>query len=167
MDFNYDTKLYDKCNKNYFYYYPNMCYRPDIIMSEIPVSTGNGYIRLYVFTDQGRVPIEDAVVTIYARQGEVNEVPVKRILTESKPITIELPVADPAGTLIKGPEYYFTTYNMTIEKEGFYSISVQNIRMFPGVTTEFNYNLNRILPGLPGRQETIAIPPHPQDITGS
>lgn len=38
--------------------------------------------------------------------------------------------------------------------------------MFPSITTEFNYNLNRILPGLPGRQETIAIPPHTKDITG-
>jgi len=32
-------------------------------------------------------------------------------------VTIELPIADSDGTLIKGSEYYFTTYNMTIEKE--------------------------------------------------
>ncbi len=55
------------------------------IMSEVPVSTNNGYIELYVFTDRGRVPIEDAVVTIYARQGEVNEIPVKRVLTKEIP----------------------------------------------------------------------------------
>ncbi len=85
MDFNYDKNLYDRCNKNYFYYYPNMYCRPDIIMSEVPVSTNNGYIELYVFTGRGRVPIEDAVVTIYARQGEVNEIPVKRVLTKEIP----------------------------------------------------------------------------------
>lgn len=133
-------------------------------ISEVPVNTDVGYIELFVFTDQGRVPVEGANVTFYARKGEVNTVPVKKVTTEVNPIIIELPVAHPSGTLIKGPEYYFTTYDMTIEKEGYYSITVLNIRMFPGITTQFSYNLNRTLPGVPNRQETIAIPPHPRDI---
>jgi len=157
---NYNKKLFDKYSN---FFYPYRFYEHNVFMNEVPVSTDVGYIELFVFTDQGRVPIKGAYVTFYARKGDVNKVPVKRVSTETNPIIVELPVAHPKGTLIRGPEYYFTTYDMTIEKEGYYSITVLNIRMFPGITTQFSYNLNRVLPGTPGRQETIAIPPHPRD----
>ena len=157
--------IFDKYKK-YLYSYNklNMTHKSDILFNQVPVNTELGRIELFVFTERGRVPVEDALVTIYARQGEINAEPVKTIMTENRPILIELPVAHPSGTLIQGPEYYFTTYNLTIEKEGYYSITVLNIRIFPGITAQFSYNLNPILPGVPGRQETIAIPTHPRDI---
>lgn len=168
-----EGEIYVKLNHNIFenyknylysYNYPTMNNAGGINATEVPLNTENGFLELFVFTDRGQVPIEGAIITIYARQGEVNDVPVVKILSEKSPITIELPVAHPLGTPIKGPEYYYTTYNMTIEKPGFYAITVKNIRMFPGITAQFSYNLNRVLPGVPGRQETIAIPTHPRDI---
>jgi hypothetical protein len=159
--------IYDKYkykNNNYNFNNSNISNTDYVASNELAVNTEAGYIELFVFTDRGLVPVEDAVITIYARRGEVNEVPVLKVNSQINPFKIELPVAHPLGTLIEGPEYYFTTYNMTIEKPEFYSITVKNIRIFPGITVQFNYNLNRMLPGVPNRQETIAIPPHPRDI---
>lgn len=162
---NYNKNLFDKYN-NYFYNYnfPNIYYKTDIYMNEVPVNTDVGYIELYVFTERGLTPVEGAEITFYVRRGDEDRVKVKEIISEINPIIVELPIAHPSGTLIRGPEYYFTTYDMVIEKEGYYGINALNIRMFPGITAQFNYNLNRALPNVPGRQETFSIPSHPRDI---
>jgi hypothetical protein len=145
------------------YGYPGTNYT-GLIPNEMEVNHDIGYLELFVFTDRGATPVERATITIYARQGEVNEVPVEKIISTKDPVTVALPVAHPKGSLIEGPEYYYTTYNMTIEKPDYYAITVKNIRIFPGVTAKFSYHLNRVLPGVPGRQETIAIPSHPRDV---
>lgn len=145
------------------YYYNNIM-SAKIIASQVKPCNGTGYLELFVFTDRGATPIEGAKVTLYARKDEGSSAPLMTLYTEDKPIVLELPVAHPEGTLIQGPEYCFTTYNLLIEKEGYYTISVFNIRLFPGIKTQFNYNLNSVLPGVPYKQETIAIPPHPRDL---
>lgn len=89
-------------------------------MNEVPVNKGTGYLELYVYKNRQNEPMTDAIVTIYARQGEVNAVPIIKVPTTNSPTVIELPVAHPLGTLIKSPEYYFTAYNMTIDAEGFF-----------------------------------------------
>ncbi len=155
--------------KNIFDIYENLyCYNnlkpSNIIASQVTPCTGTGYLELFVFTDRGTVPIEGAKVTIFAKKDEGNSAPLMTLYTETKPLVIELPVANPLGTLIQGPEYCFSTYNMLIEKDGYYSINVLNIRLFPGIKAQFNYNLNSVMPGVPYKQETIAIPPHPRDI---
>lgn len=160
MKENYIYKRYKNNLYNYGYLQDSLVSRVEA--NQMPVNSENGYIQIYLFTNRGQVPVEDAFVTVYARQGEV--VPVLKFKSSSCPFTFELPVAHSLGTLIEGPEYYFTTYDITIEKEGYYAITVKNIRMFPGITSEFSYNLNKILPGLPDKQETIAIPSHPRDI---
>lgn len=154
--------------KNLFDIYDNLhCYNNlsfnDVVASQVEPCKETGFLELFVFTDRGIVPVEGAKVTIFAKKDEGNSSPLMTFYTGSTPIVIELPMAHPEGTLIEGPEYCFTTYNMLIEKEGYYSINVLNIRLFPGIITQFNYNLNSLQPGIPYRQETIAIPPHPRD----
>lgn len=164
MDYRNSQNVYKKYNKALNSYNNlNTNYQPDVSICEVPVNTDVGYIDLFVFTQRGIVPVKDAVVKIFVRQGDTNSELIKQTITEEKPIFIELPVAHPAGSLIRGPEYYFTTYDMKIEKEGYYSILVKNIRIFPTITTQFNYHLNPVLPGVPGQQKTISIPPHPRD----
>jgi len=131
---------------------------------EKKASNGTGKIELFVFTERGKEPIPDAIVTIYARIGNRSSVPVKRLITTVNPITFELPVAHPQGILIEGPEYYFTTYNMKIEAKDYFTVNVLNIRMFPGITATFDYNLNHSTPGLPEQEIYNYIPPHPRDI---
>lgn len=86
------------------------------------------------------------------------------LITATNPATIELPVAHSLGTLIRGPEYFFTTYNLTIRAQGYSPVTVLNIRVFPGITE----NLDIILYDVPPRSETITekiidIPPHSRD----
>ncbi|HBD64556.1 MAG TPA: hypothetical protein DC038_08995 [Clostridiales bacterium] len=168
MNLNYNQNylnIYDRCCSNNAYLKHYCGY--NISMSEVPVSNAVGYIDLYIFTDRAKEPVEGAKVVFYARKGDVNTVPVKEVITEKIPTKVELPVANPSGTLINGPEYYYTSYNMTIEKEGYYSITVLNIRIFPDITTQFTFNLNPVIPGVPGKQETISIPSHPRDMVKS
>ncbi len=134
-----------------------------VSMNEVPVSNEVGYIQIYLTKDLGKEVANDAVITIYVKQGE-NQIPVKRLVSIHNPTIIELPVANPLGTLIKGPEYYFTPYDLTIEKEGYYKITTLNIRLFPKIKTIFYYNLNRIMQGIPNHEEITNIPPHPRDI---
>lgn len=131
---------------------------------QVPVSQESGYIELFVFTERGRVPIRDATVTVYARQTALIGTPIQTLTTTENPITIELPVAHPSGTLVRGPEYFFTTYNITISDEGYSPVTILNIRIFPGITENIDINLIEIIPGtLPIPEKIINIPPHPRD----
>lgn len=134
------------------------------VPNEIKPSEGIGAIELYVFKNRGKDPVPDAMVTVYARVGEEDAVTVKTFPTTTNPITFELPVAHPSGTLIRGPEYYFTTYDLKIEADGYFLVNVLNIRMFPGVTTNFDINLIEAVPGEPVQERVIYIPPHPRDV---
>lgn len=131
---------------------------------EVPVSNGVGNIVLLAFTERGQFIIPGALVSIYARHGD-DTVPVSNLLTQSYPVTIRLPVSHPLGTLIKGPEYYFTTYNITIEAERFCPVKVFNIRIFPGITEQLDINMLELPPDSRSVPETIIeIPSHPRDI---
>lgn len=131
---------------------------------QVPVNQENGYLEIFVFTNRGRQPIRDAIVTVYARQTALIGVPVHSTVTTINPITVELPVANPLGSLIRGPEYYFTTYNLTIRSEGYSPVTILNIRIFPRITENIDINLIEIIPGvLPIPEKVIDIPPHPRD----
>lgn len=137
------------------------------VPTEVEPSDGIGYIELYVFKSRGKEAVPDATVTVYARVGEENAVPIKTFVTTTNPITLDLPVAHPSGTLIQGPEYYFTTYNLEIQADGYFLVNVLNIRMFPGITTNFDINLIEFVPGGPVQERVIYIPPHPRDVIGN
>jgi len=131
--------------------------------NRVPISDDVGYIEISITKDLGQEIAADAVLTIYVNQND-NQIPIVSLSPTENPTLIELPIAHPSGTLVEGPEYYFTPYNLTIEDEGYYRIITQNIRLFPNVKAAFFYNLNRIVTGQPGREEIIIIPPHPRDI---
>ncbi|WMJ76333.1 MULTISPECIES: hypothetical protein [unclassified Sedimentibacter] len=159
-------------NKNYMFYkykkpifsysYPCVEYNIQNV-NEVFVNTEIGFLELSIFTNNWNTPVKNAQITFYVKNGEA-AVPIKSIIYESEPILVELPVAHISGELIQGPEYFFTPYDMMIEKEDYNSINVLNIRIFPGIRTQFNYNLNPVKPEEPYKQETIAIPPHPRDL---
>jgi len=159
-------KLYNGY-KNYGIYNMYNCnnanLNSNIFMNEVPVNSEVGYIELYVTKNLGKEVATDAVLTIYVNRGDLDQVPVKRLITTQNPTLIELPIAHNLGNLIKVPEYYFTTYNLTIESEGYYKITTLNIRLFPKIKSLFFYNLNIISQGAPNRDEIINIPPHPRD----
>ncbi len=131
---------------------------------EIPVNNDIGFIVLLTFTERGQFIVPGAVVTIYAR-GEGKDAHVDSIMTQSYPITVSLPVSHPLGTLVRGPEYYFTTYDITIESERFCPVKVNNVRVFPGVTEKFDISMIETPSDTSAVPETIIdIPSHRRDI---
>lgn len=168
MHYNYEKEKYNLnrsyCNSNKVYnqYYYRSNY--NIYMSKVPINKDVGYIKIYVTKNLGKEIAKGAVLTIYARRGENDQAEVKRLVIENNPTIIELPIAHNLGTLIEGPEYFFTTYNLTIEEEGYYRIITRNIRLFPNITAEFQYNLNLIIQDKTNQDEIIEIPLHPIDI---
>lgn len=135
----------------------------DIFISEVPVNKEVGYIEMYVTKNLGKEIGIGAVLKVYVNKGPNQEL-VETITITQNPIIIELPIAHPLGDLIEGPEYYFTTYNITIEYEGYYKITTLNIRLFPKIISKFQYNLNEITQETLNQEIIIDIPPHPRDI---
>jgi len=131
--------------------------------SDVPVSTETGYIEIHITKNLGQDIATDAVLTIYVNK-DGNQIPVVSLSPTQNPTIIELPIAHPEGTLVEGPEYYFTPYNLSIEDEGYYRIVTQNIRLFPNVKAVFFYNLNEMVSGEPEREEITIFPTHPRDI---
>lgn len=142
------------------YDYKYLC--QNVFINEVPVSNEYGFIELHVTKNLGKEVAAGALLKIYVKSNG-NEIPVVNLTITQNPTIIMLPIANSSGTLVKGPEYYFTPYDLTIESEGYYKVSTQNIRLFPNVTASFFYNLNRIIPGEPNLEEITVIPPHPRD----
>lgn len=131
---------------------------------EVPVNKDVGFIVLLTFTERGQFIVPGAVVTIYVKSEE-KDAPVDSIVTQSYPITLSLPVSHPFGTLVRGPEYYFTTYDITIDSERFCPVKVNNVRVFPGVTERFDISMIETPSDTSVVPETIIdIPPHRRDI---
>ncbi len=151
-------KYYNKSKNGNAYKNSNV----GVFINEIPVSSDSGYIEIHITKDLGRALATDAILTIHVNQNG-NRIPIRRLSPTQNPTLIELPIAHPMGTLVRGAEYYFTPYDLTIENEGYYRIMTQNIRLFPNIKAMFFYNLNQIIPGIPNHEEITIIPPHPRD----
>jgi len=155
--------------KEYGNLYPirNIYPYQNVHMSEIEINTKIGFINLLIISGSEQNPLPDAAITVFVNQGE-NEIPIMYLYSAFNPILLPLPVAyskDPY-TLIKGPEYYFSSYSLKVDAIGFYSTRILNIRMFEGVTTDFNISMIPVAQGEDEliREEIINIPPHPRDI---
>jgi len=136
-----------------------------VFMNEfrVPVNSSNGFMEVFVFTDRGEFAIPGALVTIYVKQ-ENNDIPIFNTPTGNFPIVVSLPVAHPLGTLIRGPEYYFTTYDITVNAPNFAPYRCNNIRLFEGITTKFNVDMLRLVPQqYPLPENVVNLPPHPRD----
>lgn len=117
-------EYYNRC-RNYSLIYKNSNHEK--CAYEIPVNTEMGYIEIYITKNLGQDIATDAVLTIYVNK-DGNPIPVISLSPTQNPTIIELPIAHPQGTLVEGPEYFFTPYSLTIENEGYYNISAASKR---------------------------------------
>lgn len=154
----YDIQKYCNAYANYLYSNSNF----GVFVNKVPVSNEFGFIEIHITKNLGNEVATDAILTINVNQNG-NQIPVMSLSPTQNPTLIKLPIAHPFGTLVEGPEYFFTPYNLSIENEGYYKIITQNIRLFPNIKATFFYNLNRIVLGEPNREEITTIPPHPRD----
>jgi len=146
-----------------FYNAGNQYYTNKIFMCKSEPNTGVGYINLNVITGLENAPLPQANVTIYVRQGSDKEIPIMWITTTLNSILVQLPVSYSPETLIKGPEYAFSNYNIKVAAEGYYTTRIINIRMFPEITTDFNINMIPVIRENPNHEQIIVLPPHPRD----
>ena len=128
-------------------------------------SAETGYLTVGVFTALGALPVENAVVTVYhsLENGDVDTH--AQLITDAngRVPDIELPVLqDPSVT----SRYYFTNYNLRVMANNYYTVNVLNIRIFPGIKTNYRIDMIPVIAGETGTvpEQTFIIPPSPLDL---
>ena len=132
-------------------------------MSE--VQSGTGFISLYMIDQVSKEPIPYATITVYVTDGSQRDIQIMHLVTTLNPVRIELPMANELGTQIVGPEYDFSTYNISIDVFGYFTHIFYDIRLFPNVTTSFRIEMVPVtqVQLQPIIEERTTIPPHPRD----
>ena len=131
----------------------------------LEVQNNTGFIRLYIIDQVSREPIPYSTITVYVTDGQARDVPIMHLVTTINPVRIELPMASEVGTIIVGPEYDFSTYNISIDVFGYFTQIIYDIRLFPNTTTSFTIEMVPVtqVQLQPIIEERIIIPPHPRD----
>ncbi len=100
-----------------------------------------GRLIVRVFTARGGIPIKDALVTISSADPDVPS-PYAVLTTDSsgRTPTISLPAPPQSLSLSPSDESVYpallpySLYTVRIEREGFYTITNLNVRIFAGIT---------------------------------
>lgn len=134
---------------------------------QIPENAQTGYLNVGVYTALGALPVSNAVITVYIIDENGEEEALYILITDGngRVQTITLPVAYNPSDPAESPEYYFTNYNMRVEAENYNTFNVRQLRIFPGISTDYNVNLVPVLPGAPSdiKEYDLTIPPMPID----
>lgn len=126
-----------------------------------------GFVKFYIIDQASRKPIPYATITVYVNSGGDGErdIPIMHLVTTINPVKIELPMASDIGLQILGPEYEFSTYNVSIDVFGYFTHIIYDIRLFPDTTAEFTIEMVPVtqIQLQPIIERRIDIPPHPRD----
>lgn len=126
---------------------------------ETPESEETGTLSVGVFTALGALPVENASVIVYKilEGGEEQSYSQQTTDSSGKVQDVLLPVIhDPLDT----SKYYFTTYNMRVIAQNYYTVNVLNFRIFPGIKTNYKVDMIPVVAGETGAPEqTYIIPP--------
>jgi hypothetical protein len=120
-----------------------------------------GFLKIRVTTGLGKYPIGGAKVTVYAPKGG-DLVPIQTETTDSQgncPI-IQLPVRYDPEVENMDPVYYYTDYSFSVANNNYYPTATYSVQMFPGITTEFDVNMNPVpaVDRYTDRSEQVTIP---------
>ena len=122
----------------------------------------NGTLAVGVFTACQALPVKGAEVTVYDILEDGSEhIHAYSITDENGRIPdIELPVQHDPQRLFGSPKYHFTTYNIRVTADNFYTVNIINFRIFPNVKTSYSVNMHPIIPGetVHTPEETLEIP---------
>jgi len=131
--------------------------------------TNVGYITVRVYTALGALPVPEAVVTVYTKVNEGEENAIVHLVSDANGSVpnIELPVRTDPNIPSEMQKYNFSTYNMRIQALGYYTINVLDLRIFPGISTNYKVDMIPVIAGTEGRvpEQTIIIPPPPIEST--
>nr|WP_300093011.1 hypothetical protein [Sedimentibacter sp.] len=136
---------------------------PQLPPDETPENEETGTLAVGVFTALGALPVENASVNVYRilEGGEEQSYAQNTTDSSGKVPDILLPVMrDPLDT----SQYYFTTYNMRVIAQNYYTVNVLNFRIFPGIKTNYKVDMIPVVAGETGAPEqTFIIPSSPID----
>ncbi|HOK48902.1 MAG TPA: hypothetical protein PLF27_08735 [Sedimentibacter sp.] len=160
---NYCLRSFNMGRYNYVYPCWNVCQN---INNNSQYEDATGFMRLHIIDKVTGEDIPYATITIYVTDEERRDIPIMHLVTTINPARIELPIANKLGTLIEGPEYNFSTYNISVDIFGYFTNIIYNNRLFPNVTTDF---VIEMIPITQPQQQPIIerrteIPPHPRDV---
>lgn len=127
-----------------------------------------GYVKVRVYTALGALPVPEAVVTVYTKVNDEENAILHLVSDANGNVpNIELPVAFDPTIPIELQKYNYSTYNMRIQALGYYTINVLDLRIFPGISTDYKVDMIPVIAGTDGRvpEQTIIIPPPPIEST--
>ena len=104
----------------------------------MPDSQDNGYLTVFVTSAASSIPIEGALVRI---SGDGIEDVVRFTDKSGKTEKITLPSPPMANSEAPGQQNPFTSYRISVFKEGFYTQQTQNVPVFPSVSATQPINL--------------------------
>lgn len=159
----YCSKSFNMGRYNYIYPCHNI-FQSQNTMTDNQEATG--FMRLHIIDKVTGQDIPYATITVYVTDEERRDIPIMHLVTTINPARIELPIANKLGTLIRGPEYDFSTYNISMDIFGYFTNIIYNNRLFPNVTTDFVIEMIPITQPQPQPiiEERLELPPHPRDV---
>lgn len=103
-------------------------------MPDLP-NTSTGYLVVAVSTAQSAVPIENALVTVYAVSPNGDSKLIYTTQTNRSGQTTPLPLpAPPVGnSLSPDNPFPYSTYSVRVDFDGFYPVSSSNLTIFPNI----------------------------------
>lgn len=127
-----------------------------------------GYINVAVYTALGALPVRDAVVTVYTIDENGDENALYHVVSDmnGRVPPMEVPVTYDPDNPLQSEEFYFSTYNMRVQAIGYYTTNIIDLRVFPGIATNYRVILIPVMQG--GSEEesqTFVIPPTTVDIS--
>ena len=105
--------------------------------------TETGYLVIRATTASEALPLEDALVTIYGNLPDFSSV-VAQLVTGNDGLTPKIALLTPPRTLSESPEsgaLPYATYRVSVQKDGYYPITLQNVPLFSGITSVQPANL--------------------------
>lgn len=133
-------------------------------MAELP--RASGYLVVAVTTKTGALPLEGALVTVSAPvDGQMTLYRVARTDSSGRTPQLELPAPVPAESLRPDQPTPYSSYTVTVDRDGFQSVSDLGVSIFPGVTATLPVWMEPGAAELPQVQEND-FPPEVLDTKG-
>lgn len=134
------------------------------VQPELPATSEVGYINTGVFTASGALPVSNAIVTVYHIYNNSEEHVLYHLITDEsgKVPTMEVPVEyEGVG---QQTEFYYSIYNMRIEADGYYTVNILDVQVYPNISTDYRVNLIPVAQGVTEiPEQTIIIPKIPAE----
>lgn len=120
----------------------------NMLINKLEVENVNGFLDISVFSEENLEPVSEATVTVflYKKIGIYREAATENSIgtyytdAKGKIPTIQLPVIHELNNEAENND----EYHVKVEKEGFYTVIIMNIEIFPNLTTTYNVALTPV-----------------------